>query len=95
MLSSTHNRARERAANIGPAIDPQWSADKLLETRDVAKLLKVSESWLEKGRVYSYGPPYIRLRRPGSKVGAIRYRLSALLRWLDEQQCEPQEVSHD
>lgn len=90
MLPSTQVRARSGAMNIDAAIDPQWPPDKLLETWRVAKLINMSKSWLEKGRIYSYGPPFIRMRRSGSKVGAIRYRLSAVVRWLEEQQCDPE-----
>ncbi len=53
----------------------------------------MSESFLTKGRIYGYGPPYIRLR-PDSKGGAVRYRLSAIIRWLEERQYNPEEARH-
>ena len=43
---------------------------KLLKEKQVAEILDVSESWLQKGRVYGYGPHFIKLRHPR---GAIRY----------------------
>lgn len=53
--------------------------DLLLNTKDTANLLGVSESWLERGRLesYSYGPPWISLA-----PRCLRYRVSDLRRWL-------------
>ena len=56
------------------AIDP------LLPPADVAKLLKVSLSWLAKARMRGDGPPYIRVGR------AIRYAEAALLQWMKSRQ---------
>jgi hypothetical protein len=47
----------------------------LLTEKRAAELLGVSVSWLQKGRCYGYGPPFIRLTSPR---GAIRYRLRDL-----------------
>jgi predicted DNA-binding transcriptional regulator AlpA len=71
----------------------QQPMERLLTTGQVATFTGMSESYFEKGRVYGYGPPFIRLR-PGSKSGAVRYRLSAVMRWLEERQCNPEEVRH-
>jgi predicted DNA-binding transcriptional regulator AlpA len=51
--------------------------DDLLSTPQLAKLLGVSEQWVEIGRIKNYGPPYIRL-----SPRKIRYRRSAVLDWL-------------
>jgi predicted DNA-binding transcriptional regulator AlpA len=56
------------------AIDP------LLPPADVAKLLKVSLSWLAKARLRGDGPPYIRVGR------ASRYTNQALLQWMKSRQ---------
>jgi hypothetical protein len=47
----------------------------LLTEKQAARLLGVSVFWLQKGRCYGYGPPFIRLTSPR---GAIRYRLCDL-----------------
>ena len=54
--------------------------DLLLPPADVAKLLKVSLSWLAKARMRGDGPPYIRVGR------AIRYTNQALLQWMKSRQ---------
>lgn len=66
--------------------------DRLLTTGQVATLTGLSESYFEKGRVYGYGPKFIRLRQ-GRRGGAVRYRPADVQSWLDEQQCDP-EVRH-
>jgi len=45
----------------------------LLTEKAVAVQLGVSESWLQKARVYGDGPSFIKLRKPR---GAVRYRQS-------------------
>ena len=85
------DRARKGAV-ISPT-QPIQPMERFLTTGQVATLTGMSESYLEKGRVYGYGPPFIRLR-PRSKSGAIRYRLSAVMRWLDERQHNPEEASY-
>jgi hypothetical protein len=45
---------------------------RLLREVEVAEMLAVSVSWLQKGRLYGYGPRFIRLQSP---KGAIRYRI--------------------
>ena len=61
----------------------------LLHERDAANLLNVSVSWLQKGRVYGYGPPFIRLR---NGRGPIRYRLSDLKAYLAKNTFDPESV---
>ena len=50
---------------------------KLLNTAEIAKLLRVSESWIEKQRLKNSGPPFVRI---GGK--AIRYVESDVIDWL-------------
>lgn len=92
MTTITQYRAREGAIT-SPKPYLQQPMERFLTTGQVATLTGMSESYLEKGRVYGYGPPFIRLR-PGSKSGAIRYRLSAVMRWLEGRQCNPEEARH-
>ena len=50
----------------------------LLDSREVAAYLKVSESTLSRWRSAGTGPPFLRLG------GIARYRLDAVDRWLAE-----------
>ena len=52
----------------------------LLTPKEVAKLLKVSLSWLAKARMRGDGPPYIRIGR------SIRYSEAAVLQWMKSRQ---------
>lgn len=88
MQSISQHRAR-KGAIFSSDQQPQQQMERFLTTGQVATLTGVSESYLEKGRIYGCGPPFIRLR-PGSKSGAIRYRLSAVMQWLEERQCDPE-----
>jgi predicted DNA-binding transcriptional regulator AlpA len=54
--------------------------DALLTANEVAKLLKVSTSWLAKARMTGEGPPYIRVGR------SIRYSEAARQQWLKSRQ---------
>jgi hypothetical protein len=53
----------------------------LLTPKEAAKLLKVSASWLAKGRMRGDGPPFIKLG-----LRAIRYSEAALVQWTKSQQ---------
>ena len=88
MQSISQHRAR-KGAIFSSDQQPQQQMERFLTTGQVATLTGVSGSYLEKGRICGYGPPFIRLR-PGSKSGAIRYRLSAVIHWLEERQCDPE-----
>ncbi len=52
------------------------AASPLMDSREVAAYLKVSESTLSRWRSARTGPPFLRLG------GIARYRLDALDRWL-------------
>ena len=54
--------------------------DELLTTKQVAKLLTVSQATLESWRSGGGGPRYCRIGK------LIRYRRSALQQWLDAQE---------
>ena len=51
----------------------------LMTTKETAAFLRVSESWLAKGRMGDAGPPFIQIGR------CIRYSKPAVLRWLKSQ----------
>lgn len=91
METSTLNRIRKGAVTALP--QPQ-STDRYLNTAQAAHEIGMSKSWVEKGRIYGYGPPFIQLKRPGSKAGPVRYRLSGLQRWMEEQQYQPEGARH-
>jgi predicted DNA-binding transcriptional regulator AlpA len=55
--------------------------ESLLCTRDAAKILNVSEAWLERKRWEGAGPPRIRVGGPTGR--AVRYRASDLLAWIE------------
>ncbi len=61
----------------------------LLTTKDVARLTGLSASYFEKGRIYGYGPKFIRLQATG-KTGKVLYRLEAVEEWLAAQEREPE-----
>ncbi len=86
-------RLRGGAVNSTAPLRPLPFPEKLLTTKEVAKLTGMSKSYFDKSRIYGYGPPFIRLR-PGSKSGAIRYRLSALTHWYEELERVPGERHH-
>lgn len=48
--------------------------------KEIAKLLKVSVSWLQKARVRGDGPPFIRI-----SGGCIRYQISAVQEWVQSR----------
>jgi excisionase family DNA binding protein len=52
----------------------------LLTTKEAARFLKVSVSWLAKKRMRGDGPPYLKMGR------SIRYTETALLQWMKSQQ---------
>jgi predicted DNA-binding transcriptional regulator AlpA len=52
----------------------------LLTSKETAKYLKVSSSWLAKARMRGDGPPYIKMGR------AIRYNEATILQWMKSRQ---------
>lgn len=65
------------------------SKSNLLTTKELSESIGISESYLEKGRIYGYGPKFIRLQATG-KTGKVLYRLEAVEEWLAAQEHEPE-----
>lgn len=55
----------------------------LLTTKEIAGLTGFSTSFFEKGRIYGYGPKYLRIR------GKILYHFDVLNQWLTDHECDP------
>ncbi len=87
MYVETKSRARPEGASTSALIRQPANPERLLTTGQVATLTGMSMSWLEKGRIYGWGPKYLRL-----SAGAIRYRWSDILTYLKERECNPEEV---
>lgn len=87
MRVETISRARIPGTNTLAEIRQPTNPEKLLTTGQVATLTMMSTSWLEKGRIYGWGPKYLRLG-----AGAIRYRWSDILTYLQGCECNPEEV---
>jgi hypothetical protein len=90
----SESRVNRGNANSAVAPHPKSSVDKLLTTKEVATTTGLSTSYFEKGRIYGYGPKFLRLRS-NSKSGAVRYRPDDLMNWLLEGQGAPEVGSHD
>ena len=67
---------------------------KLLTTKQLPALTGLSKSFFEKGRLYGYGPQYIRIKS-GARPGKVLYREVDVLNWLAAQECNPEEARHD
>lgn len=87
MYVETKSRARPEGASTSVLLRQPANPEKLLATGQVATLTGMSKSWLEKGRIYGWGPKYLRL-----SAGAIRYRWSDVLTYLQGRECNPEEV---
>ncbi|WP_170447344.1 helix-turn-helix transcriptional regulator [Ruegeria arenilitoris] len=73
--------AHHNAANVAKR---SRNLMELLTTKEVANLTGFSTSYFEKGRVYGYGPKFLRIR------GKVLYRLSEIDSWLTAHECTPQ-----
>ncbi len=69
------------------------SNEKLLTTKQLPELTGLSKSFFEKGRIYGYGPQFIRIKS-GKRAGKILYRIEDIERWLAGQQCNPEAGAH-
>ena len=56
--------------------------ERLLPTRDAAKILGVSSGWLERKRWEGLPPSYVRVGGPTGR--AVRYRETDLLAYIEE-----------
>ena len=66
---------------------------KLLTTKQLPEITGLSESFFAKGRIYGFGPPFIRIRT-GQRSGKILYRISDVERWLASQERNPEGADH-
>lgn len=63
----------------------------LLTTKQLPEITGLSASFFEKGRIYGYGPRFIRVRG-GAKAGKVLYRLADVESWLASQSCNPEDI---
>lgn len=68
-------------------------AKPLLTTKEVATLTGFSTSYFEKGRIYAYGPKFLRVGGAG-RNGKILYRRADVEAWLTSQECDPEAMRH-
>jgi predicted DNA-binding transcriptional regulator AlpA len=54
--------------------------DRLLNQKEVAQLIGMSEAWLEQCRFRKTGIPYLKLSR------SVRYRLNSVIEWVAERE---------
>jgi hypothetical protein len=59
---------------------PSFLDDPLLTPQETAEVVRRPENWLAKKRIDAGGPPFLKIG------GKIRYRRSAVLRWLEQQE---------
>jgi len=71
---------RNSLLNSAAPQKPAGTPLNLFSSKEAAKLLKLSLSWLANARMTGDGPPYIRIGR------SIRYSEVALLQWLKSRQ---------
>ena len=62
----------------------QNSNEKLLTTKELPQLTGLSESFFEKGRIYGYGPAFIRIG------GRCFYRRSDVDAWMQSHRHDPE-----
>lgn len=70
------------------------TSKRLLTTKQLPALTGLSKSFFEKGRIYGYGPQYIRIKS-GSRFGKILYREQDVLSWLASQEQDPEGASDE
>jgi len=63
-------------SNQAPSAGRALPSERLLTPKDAADYLRLSASWLAKGRMRGDGPPYVKLGR------SIRYREADLVHWM-------------
>ena len=61
-------------------VEGDGDGDDLITSKDLARWLRVSLSWVEKSRAENYGPPFIRMT-----THSIRYSRKAVLAWLAQR----------
>lgn len=66
---------------------------RLLTTKQLPEITGLSKSFFEKGRIYGYGPQYIRIAS-GKRAGKILYRPEDVELWMAERECNPEGADH-
>ncbi len=69
----------------------QLSRTRYLTTKQLPEITGLSKSFFEKGRIYGYGPQYIRIAS-GNRAGKILYRPEDVELWMSQRECNPEEA---
>lgn len=69
----------------------QINRNTYLTTKQLPGVTGLSKSFFEKGRIYGYGPKFIRIAS-GDRAGKILYRPEDVEYWMTERECNPEEV---
>jgi len=72
--------------------DTSKRQSRLLTTKQLPEITGLSKSFFEKGRIYHYGPPYVRVGS-GGRSGRIFYYEADVFDWMTARICDP-EVRH-
>lgn len=67
----------------------QLSRTRYLTTKQLPEITGLSRSFFEKGRIYGYGPQYIRIAS-GNRAGKILYRPEDIETWMTQRECNPE-----
>lgn len=65
------------------------SINRLLTTKQLPEITGLSKSFFEQGRIYGYGPKFIRIKS-GGRAGKILYRPEDVEYWLASQEQNPE-----
>lgn len=68
--------------------------NKYLTTKQLPEITGLSRSFFEKGRIYGYGPQYIRIAS-GNRAGKILYRPEDVELWMSQRECNPEVMCDD
>jgi hypothetical protein len=72
----------------------QLSRNRYLTTKQLPEITGLSRSFFEKGRIYGYGPQYIRIAS-GNRAGKILYRPEDVELWMSQRECNPEVMQDD
>lgn len=72
----------------------QLSRNRYLTTKQLPEITGLSRSFFEKGRIYGYGPQYIRIAS-GNRAGKILYRPEDVELWMSQRECNPEVMCDD
>lgn len=71
----------------------QTQRNKFLTTKQLPEITGLSKSFFEKGRIYGYGPQFIRIAS-ARRAGKILYRPIDVESWLCARECNPEDFNH-